>query len=457
MTTHRHLLVRCLAAGALMTSLLAPSVAADACSQWSVRGEVTLVQSNGTSAKLATLEQAGSHFKGAANYTYQHERTHSAYFFDKIETRHASGPVVGSVTGNSFEATIYWSNASVGIYQGQIGPQGLLVGRTYDKTDPGATADFHSEKPFECLARVQTAPGLGSVPAKPTMALGRVQSSTPAASPTSICDAAQSARARNSPTAPVLERRCKEFTAALNFTPRVVEPAPGSVHRPQTAMAIRVAPGTTVQDSAYEIEIQVKANFDWRVLTHIPVNAAVAQSGLGYRAWGAHAEGSGAQMTAIAGAYRLRATATAPKKSAPSAWVEFQIAGTPGATKDELARSKLGATDGARAAFGLPAKAATTEAPRTQAHGAPLPAGTVPVARPAAPPLAAPAAATLSATASRGDAVSLNPQPLPPKLAITQSPLSKATGKADAVSLNPQPLPPASPVLLPNQAPSALR
>lgn len=453
MNTHRHALVRCVAFSGLMVSLTAPVLAADSCAQWDLRGEVGLIQSNGTRAYLSRVEQTGSQFKGAGFYSYVYEaKTGLPGGITRNDYRNASGPVVGTVVGNAFEATIYWNNASVGVYTGQIGPQGLLVGRAYDKTDPGAIADFHSDKPFDCLARVQSPPGVGSVPARPTLALGRVQSNAPSSTPPSICDAAQSARARNSPAAPTLERRCKEFTEALNFTPRVVEPAPGSVHRPQTAMAIRVAAGKTAQDSAYEIEIQVKANFDWRVVTNIPANAAVAQSGLGYRGWGAHADGSGAQMTAIAGAYRLRATATAPKKSAPSAWVEFKIDGQPGATKDDLARTKLDATAGARAAFGLPAKAATNEAPRTQAHGAPLPAGTVPVARPAAP-----APATLSATANRADAAALNPQPLPPKPSPTPSPLDKATRKADAVSLNPQPLPPASPVLLPNQAPSALR
>ena len=292
------------------------------------------------------------------------------------------------------------------------------------------------------------------------------------------------------------EATSKGSAAAAMFAPTIVEPKPGSTHRPQTAMSIRVAAAQSARDTHYILNIEqmngpeeyARTRIAWSALTNIPVTAAVAQTGLGYKGWGAHVDGTGPQMTASRGTYRVRALATAPSRSVPGEWVEFKIAGTPGVTKDDLARSKLGTTNGARAAFGLPAKAAANEAPRTQAYSAPL---------------TAPAQATLSATANKadavalnpqplppkqsstpsplekatrkadavslnpqplppkaagkGDAVSLNPQPLPPKAAGTPSPLSKAATKGDAVSLNPQPLPPVSPVLLLNQAPSALR
>ncbi len=179
-------------------------------------------------------------------------------------------------------------------------------------------------------------------------------------------------------------------------------------------MTIRVAPAKNAKDTSYELQIQVQANFDWRAMTNIPVSAAVVQSSLGYKGWGGHVDGTGPQMTAALGTYRVRALATAPSRSVPGEWVEFKIAVTLGVTKDDLARSKLGTTNGARAAFGLPAKAATNEAPRAQTNSTPV---------------IAPAPAALSATAN----------------------------KADAVSLNRHPLPPAAPMVLPNQVPSALR
>ena len=245
----------------------------------------------------------------------------------------------------------------------------------------------------------------------------------------------------------------KSSAVGMLFAPTVVEPKPNSTHRPQTAMSIRVAPAETAKDTAYELEIQVQANFDWRVLTNIPVSAAVAQSALGYKGWGAHADGTGAQMTAIAGVYRVRAKATAPSRSAPSDWVEFKIDGKPGVSVEDLAKGKIDARSGAKTSAA--AAALATEAPRLQTHGASVPAGSTPVARPAA------TAGTLTRSPvetlkSKTDAVLLNPQPLPPKTATaTPSPLSATRTKADAVLLNPQPLPPSS--LTPAQVPGALR
>jgi hypothetical protein len=225
--------------------------------------------------------------------------------------------------------------------------------------------------------------------------------------------------------------------AAAIFAPTIIEPTPGSMHRPQTAMSIRVAAARNAKDTHYILEIQQtstpqnvgQANAEWHKLTDIPVTAAVAQSGLGYRGWGAHVDGTGPQMTASLGTYRVRALATAPRRSEPGEWVEFKIDGQPGVTKDDLARSKPGATDGARSAFGIGPKAAATEAPRTQVHGTPLGPGSAPVARPAASQWATQAPA----------------------------PLAPAANKANAFSLNPQPPPVNPPTVLPTQAPSALR
>jgi hypothetical protein len=207
MTTRRFALVHLpLAAGLLMICFSAPLLAADACSQWGVGSVFSLKQSNAKYAVRMKLQQTGSQIKGAANYDYWYDT--GALGVGATEMRHTSGPIVGTVSGNQFEATIYWSNASVGVYTGQISPQGLLVGRSYDKTDPAAAADFHSDEPLVCLTRMQSAPGLGTVPAKPPVALGRVPHDAPQPTPTAICDAAKSARARNSPAAAGLERQC---------------------------------------------------------------------------------------------------------------------------------------------------------------------------------------------------------------------------------------------------------
>ena len=218
----------------------------------------------------------------------------------------------------------------------------------------------------------------------------------------------------------------RHMATAQAFAPMIVEPKPGSTHRPQTAMSIRVAPALNAKDTDYELEIQVQANFDWRSLIRIPVTATVAQSGLGYRGWGAQLAGARPEMTAVAGVYRVRAMANAPRPSAPGEWVEFKVDGQPGFSIQDAAGRPLEKKSGVPAALTTAGLATTTEAPRQQVHGSPLPAGTVPVARGAS-----------QATA------------------VAPSPFTKATRKADAVLLQPPPQPPSA--LTPAQAPSALR
>jgi hypothetical protein len=194
---------RMIAVGALMALLAVPSLAADVCSQWGVKGGHALSQSNNDSMPIdLTLEQSANSFSGSASTRIRKEDFYDSHW----------GPIVGTIVGNAFEATIYWNTGSIGIYKGQVGSQGLLVGRTFDKTDPGTTADFHAERPFICLAsaKVQQAPGLGGLPAKPPpVALGRIP--TPAGAsrtPLSICLAAQAATKRGSPAALGLREQC---------------------------------------------------------------------------------------------------------------------------------------------------------------------------------------------------------------------------------------------------------
>lgn len=214
----------------------------------------------------------------------------------------------------------------------------------------------------------------------------------------------------------------KSSVIAQMFAPSVIEPRAASTHPPQTALRIRVAPAKEAKDTAYELEIQVKANFDWRLLTTIPVNGQLAQSALGYKGWGAHLAGTGPQMTAIVGEYRLRARATAPRRSEPGDWVEFKVAGKPGISIEDAARSsgvdKVGSVP---AALKPGVAAATTGTRSTTPHGGALSAGTVPVARPLSP-LLVPADSSLSAAKNKANAVSLNPQPLPPAAAPMQVP-----------------------------------
>lgn len=212
----------------LCSSLVAtPAFAVAAlCSQWDVSGSWHAVQSTGMQPEL-NLEQTGTQFRGSAQFVYLDE---SSSFSADITV---SGPIVGTVTGNSFEATVYWDDNAIGIYTGQIGPQGLIVGRTYDKNNPKNAADWHSDRAANCRSDKDST-------AQPPVALGRVQG-RPAPPPERIgnepmiCAQARSARARNSPVAPQLEAECQK--AGGSFTDREVTQAPSGI-RARNALAI---------------------------------------------------------------------------------------------------------------------------------------------------------------------------------------------------------------------------
>lgn len=226
MTLTRHLIRLLCTCGGLSLAVVgsSPALALDAaCVQWNVSGTWTAVQSNHQRrSKGATLklQQTGTEIKGSAEY-----QNDNGIFI--------KGPVVGTAIRNAFAATIYWDDNRVGVYTGEIGPQGLVVGRSFDKNDPRTSADWHADRSFDCLTAGR----------KP-MTLGRVPSTGPplARTAASLCDAAKSASASNSPAAPGLERQCRAQPAAATASPaNAVAPAA------QARTAVQ-SPGGAVMD-----------------------------------------------------------------------------------------------------------------------------------------------------------------------------------------------------------------
>ncbi len=180
----------------------APTHAQADCQAWDLNGHLTLIQTNDTAASVE-LKQEGSNFSGQASFGYWKDDDFWLCNIGSCGRDYivVSGPVVGTVNGDAFEATIYWSNNAVGVYSGRIGPQGLIVGSSFDKNDPSTRADWHSNRVLTCA--------VAPVSAKPALALGRVKVPAGTTAPAkSICDYAKSARERNSPAAPGLERQC---------------------------------------------------------------------------------------------------------------------------------------------------------------------------------------------------------------------------------------------------------
>ncbi len=199
------------------------ALAADAgCDQWDVRGHWTLIQSNNTAVSV-TLEPSGNGYSGQASFGRMVDDDFWACSIAACGQDYVSfsGPAVGTLNGNAFELTIYWSDNAIGVYSGVVGPQGLIVGSTFDRNNPRSTAQWHSDRVANCATPAVVAP------ARPTVLLGRAAPATAPDPGKTVCDYAKSARERNSPAAPSLEKQCREYMAA-HSAPVAAAPAPAA-------------------------------------------------------------------------------------------------------------------------------------------------------------------------------------------------------------------------------------
>ncbi len=215
-------LIGAIAFGACLASSQVLAIDAG-CGQWDISGQWSAVQSNGTSVSM-NLQQSGANFQGNAHYSYWTDSDGKFLGFigqTGRDVHFVDGPIVGTVVGGAFEATVYWNNNTIGVYTGQIGPQGLAVGRTYDRNNPGTSADWHSDSVGRCQTAAFTPPAAMGTTAKPapTVKLGRVPASGLPSAPQGLCEAARSAKLRNSPAAPGLERQCLAGGGAMTPPP----------------------------------------------------------------------------------------------------------------------------------------------------------------------------------------------------------------------------------------------
>ena len=198
-----------LALGAAL-ALLAPGAGRAAeCSRWDVSGPWTAIQDNGTHADF-TVTQGDTLLQGKATFTQGWTREGS---FD------------GTLLGSEIKFTVYWSSFSdgqgryspteIGEYTGAISPTGRVTGTTHDKNHPQTQATWYSSRQMGCArwataTASQSAPSSANVVAKPAVVLGRAPPTPGAAAsaPMTICERARAAIARNSPSAPALERQC---------------------------------------------------------------------------------------------------------------------------------------------------------------------------------------------------------------------------------------------------------
>lgn len=129
-----------------------PTLAAAPCTQWEL-GDLRIVQN--VYVIVLQLVQSGNSLQGEAIFNQR----------GAIE-EWRSGQVDGTVSGNAIEFTAFWKDGTVGVYSGTIGSTGRVEGTTYDKSNPGSRARWHSDNRLSCLANASTTPSEPQLPVK---------------------------------------------------------------------------------------------------------------------------------------------------------------------------------------------------------------------------------------------------------------------------------------------------
>jgi hypothetical protein len=123
-----------------------PATAFGQCNgQWDVSGPLRFSQSDGHSGTF-NLTLDGTSLHGNAS--------------ESVGAIVLGNPLEGSLVGDKFTVTVYWTTGAVGEYHGTISPTGWIVGETRDLMHPNNKAQWRSERPLACIASA-------SLPAKP--------------------------------------------------------------------------------------------------------------------------------------------------------------------------------------------------------------------------------------------------------------------------------------------------
>ncbi|MCX7041477.1 MAG: hypothetical protein NT117_02050 [Gammaproteobacteria bacterium] len=180
-----------------------PVAPVNACQRWNVSAWTGISQTNTHMTMWTKLKQEGTNFRGDAMYLHEEGTGNSSSRID--------GSIQGGVSGNAINFTANWNNSTTGIYTGSINSAGRAEGTSYQQGNPSERADWSALDLATCDA---TSLDEANASEKSGLFLGRVRTTGPAPP---ICDAARSARARNSPAAPGLEARCLKLGETTNM------------------------------------------------------------------------------------------------------------------------------------------------------------------------------------------------------------------------------------------------
>jgi uncharacterized protein YkwD len=248
----------------LATCPIVPVAQASDCNLRDLSGSWKAISSNATEDRPSPsfqIIQDGDSLEGSAS----HAEFEGAFLKGK-DVKFVWGTLDGSLDKDRVEFTVYWENNSIGVYTANIDSRGRLEGTGFDRRHPQTTTAWYSSRAMPCLAVMgSTIPAqvparapdpasplerksttgsavldaskppvpLGRKQSTPSVPLGRKQAPMGTAAAGSICQAAVSARARNSPAAPALERQCQAYEA-ISVTPGQRAPAPADSDDPGT-------------------------------------------------------------------------------------------------------------------------------------------------------------------------------------------------------------------------------
>jgi len=260
--------------------------------------------------------------------------------------------------------------------------QGYAVPRPFVRFDSkmACAADPWLEFASQCAVVSRTATGsLGDMEERLRTDPRPFTSVMKPAQSQALYDSRQAFLKRLAAMAPKASMQAKDALRSVTL-PEILEPRAGSVHAPWTPMKIRVAAPRDVKVQSYELQFEYKQpNGTWLVQTNVPVTAAEVEGPLGYKGWGGHTNGTGTQMTANKGTYRLRARAVRPSQGEYGEYLEFTIAGEPDPGPYSVPKNNVfsglghaGATTAAPLTTMTNPPSATTAPPATTLPKAPL-------------------------------------------------------------------------------------
>lgn len=153
---------------------LPSSGSAQSCQQWELSGNLSLVQANLEYYLWMRLQQSGTNISGTAEWTKRGDD--NGIWVDDLPTD-TKGVVDGTLVGTRLSLKVRWDDRKVGVYEGEIAPNGRINGFTYELARPNHKAQWYSRNVAKCVRTPPARPGgvTRAIGKKPSQSGGRIE------------------------------------------------------------------------------------------------------------------------------------------------------------------------------------------------------------------------------------------------------------------------------------------